>query len=110
MLGESAWSVAMTPGPMKAFFERMRARRGAQVAAVAAARKLAVLFWHLLTREEDYAFARPSMTRKKLRALELAAARSPSGGASTTTARFATRRSAPPSGGSPSRARSPIGG
>ena len=34
VLSESAWSVAMTPGPMKAFFERLRARRGAQVAAV----------------------------------------------------------------------------
>lgn len=71
MLGEAAWSVAMTPGPLKAFFERIRARRGVQVAATATARKLAVLFWHLLTREEDYAFARPSMTRKKLRELEL---------------------------------------
>jgi len=55
MLGEAAWSVAMAPGPMKAFFERIRARRGHQVAATATARKLAVLFWHLLTREEDYA-------------------------------------------------------
>lgn len=80
VLSESAWSVAMTPGPMKAFFERLRARRGAQVAAVATARKLAVLFWHLLTREEDYAFARPSMTRQKLRALELATGAKPQRG------------------------------
>ena len=80
VLSESAWSVAMTPGPMKAFFERLRARRGAQVAAVATARKLAVLFWHLLTREENYAFARPSMTRQKLRALELATGAPPQRG------------------------------
>jgi transposase len=32
-----------------------------------------VLFWHLLTREQDYAYQRPSLTRKKLRALELRA-------------------------------------
>jgi transposase len=32
-----------------------------------------VLFWHLLTREQDYAFQRPSLTRKKLRGLELLA-------------------------------------
>jgi len=38
---------------------------------VATARKLCVLFWHLLTRQEDYAFERPSLTRRKLRALEL---------------------------------------
>jgi transposase len=82
MLGEAAWSVAMTPGPMKAFFERIRSRRGVQVAATATARKLAVLFWHLLTREEDYAFARPSMTRKKLRELELRCG--PSAGAQHT--------------------------
>lgn len=80
MLGEAAWSVAMTPGPMKAFFERIRARRGVQVAATATARKLCVLFWHLLTREEDYAFARPSMTRQKLRALELAIGAKPQRG------------------------------
>ena len=75
MLGEAAWSVAQTPGPLRAFFERIRARKGPQVAATATARKLACLFWCLLTREEDYAYARPSMTRAKIRGLELAAER-----------------------------------
>src|SRR4030095_7042136 len=42
-------------------------------AIVAAPRKLACLFWCLLTREEDYAYAQPSLTKKKLRRLELAA-------------------------------------
>jgi hypothetical protein len=32
-----------------------------------------VLFWHLLARGEDYAFARPAMTRHKIRRLELLA-------------------------------------
>jgi transposase len=73
MLGEAAWSVAQTPGPLRAFFERIRARKGPQVAATATARKLACLFWCLLTRCEDYAYARPSMTRSKVRQLELAA-------------------------------------
>ncbi len=40
---------------------------------MAVARKLAVLCWHLLTRGEDYAFARPSLVREKLRRLELLA-------------------------------------
>ena len=44
-----------------------------QIAIVATARKLAVLCWHLITKGEDYAFARPSLTAKKLRALELRA-------------------------------------
>jgi hypothetical protein len=77
MLGEVAWKVMMTPGPLRAFFERIRARRGPQVAATATARKLAVLFWHMLTRGEDYAFARPAMTRNKIRRLELAAGAEP---------------------------------
>ncbi|MGH2960664.1 MAG: IS110 family transposase, partial [Solirubrobacterales bacterium] len=72
-LVEAAWSVVLQPGPLRAFYQRLRARRGAQVAIVAVARKLAHLFWCLLTREQDYAYAQPSLTRKKLRRLELAA-------------------------------------
>jgi hypothetical protein len=72
-LVEGAWSVIRQPGPLRAFYERIRARRGAQVAIVATARKLACLFWCLLTREEDYAFAQPTLTKKKLRRLEIAA-------------------------------------
>lgn len=73
MLVEAAWVVAKTPGPLRAFFLRIRARRGEQIAAVATARKLAVLVWHLLTKGEDYAWARPSLLAKKQRTLELRA-------------------------------------
>jgi transposase len=80
MLGEAAWKVMMTPGPLRAFFERVRARRGPQIAATATARKLTVLFWHLLSRGEDYAYARPAMTRNKIRRLELLAGAPPQKG------------------------------
>jgi transposase len=72
-LVEAAWSVVRQPGPLHAFYQRIRARRGHQVAVVAAARKLACLFWCLLTRAEDYAYQQPSLTKKKLRRLELQA-------------------------------------
>jgi len=72
-LGEAAWSVVHQPGPMHAFYERVRARRGHQIAVIAAARKLAVLFWCLLTREEQYAHQQPSLTAKKIRLLEIRA-------------------------------------
>jgi transposase len=72
-LVEASWSVVRQPGPLHAFYQRIRARRGHQVAVVAAARKLACLFWCMLTRCEDYAFQQPSLTRKKLRRLELQA-------------------------------------
>ncbi len=72
VLVEAAWVAVRAPGPLRAFYERVRARRGAQVAAVATARKLASLCWCLLTRQQDYAFGQPSLTNKKIRALQLA--------------------------------------
>ncbi len=75
LLVEAAWAAAKAPGPLHAFFLRIRARRDHQVAAVATARKLAVLVWHLLTREQDYLWARPALVAHKRRALELQAGR-----------------------------------
>jgi transposase len=63
----------LQPGPLHAFYDRTRARRGHGKAIVATARKLAVLFWCMLTRGEDYAHQQPSLTNKKLRRLELTA-------------------------------------
>ena len=80
MLGEAAWKVTLTPGPLRAFFLRVRARRGPQIAATAVSRKLVVLFWHLLIREQDYAFGRPAVTRNKIRRLELLAGAPPQKG------------------------------
>ena len=61
------------PGPLRAFFLRISARRGQHVAAVATARKLAVIVWHLLRRQEDFAWVRPALHTKKIRDLELRA-------------------------------------
>jgi transposase len=72
-LVESAWTTVRQPGPLHAFYERTRARRGHGKAVVASARKLAVLFWCMLTRGQDYAHQQPSLTAKKLRKLELKA-------------------------------------
>jgi transposase len=73
VLVESAHTAIRSPGPLRAFFERVRARRGHAVAIVAVARKMCVLFWHLLTRGEDYAYQMPVVTAKKLRKVELTA-------------------------------------
>ncbi|WP_366462043.1 IS110 family transposase [Hyphomonas sp. BRH_c22] len=75
MLVEAAWAAAKAPGPLRAFFIRIRARRGHQIAAVAVARKLATLCWHMLKKGEDYRWARPSLVAHKRRATELAAGR-----------------------------------
>ena len=70
---ESAHSAIRTPGPLRAFHERVRSRRGHAVAIVATARKMVALFWHLLTRGEDYRHAIELPTKKKLRRVELLA-------------------------------------
>ena len=75
MLVEAAWAAAKAPGPLRAFFVRIRARRGHQIAAVAVARKLAVLCWHMLSKEEDYLWARPALVANKLRSMDLQAGR-----------------------------------
>ena len=72
-LVEAAQSVVGQPGPLHAFYERIRARKGHNVAVVAVARKLAVLFSCTSTREEDYAHQQPSLTAQKLRRLEVRA-------------------------------------
>ena len=71
VLVEAALHASRTAGPLRAFAERIAGRRGTNVATVAVARKLVVIAWHMLSRGQDYAFARPSLTREKLRRLEL---------------------------------------
>jgi hypothetical protein len=77
VLVEAAWVALRSPGPLRAFGERIRARKGSQVAAVAVARKLVVLAWQLLTKGENYAFGRPSLVRAKLRQAERTAGAPP---------------------------------
>lgn len=73
MLVEAAWSAKTAPGPLRAFFNRMQKKHGPGVAAVATARKLAVMIWHVLTTGKDYAYARPAFTAMKLRKVALKA-------------------------------------
>ena len=61
------------PVPLRAFFLRIAARRGQHVAAVATARKIAVVVWHMLRDGKDYIWARPALHARKLRDLELRA-------------------------------------
>jgi len=61
LIVEAAWSASRAPGPLRAFYRRIATRRGFQVAVVARARGMTVLFWHLITKDQDYAFARPGL-------------------------------------------------
>ena len=101
-LVEAAWSVVKQPGPLRAFYERTRARRGHGKAIVATARKLTVLFWCMLTRSQDYAHQRPALTKKKLRQLELTAG-APAGRRPPLASGAPTARSCTPNAPSPSK-------
>jgi hypothetical protein len=116
VLVEAAWSASRAPGPLRAFYQRIQARRGFQTAVVATARKLTVLAWHLITRDQDYAFARPSLVTHKRRKLELTAG-APSrrgnhrlpGLHTTTSNGAATRGKSPSKLNAPTRSSSPTG-
>lgn len=73
MLVEAAWAAARSPGPLRAFYRRIAARRGKHIAAVATARKLAMIIWHMMSKGADYIWARPALLARKFRAAELRA-------------------------------------
>jgi transposase len=73
LLVEAAHTAVRSPGPLAAFHARIADRRGPAVAAVAVARKLAVIIWHLLTDRSEYRFSSAMRLADKRRRLELAA-------------------------------------
>ncbi len=79
LLTEAAHAAIRSPGPLAGFHARIKARRGGGVAIIAVARKLAIIAWHLLTKDQDYRDARPDLARTKRRALERLAGREVSG-------------------------------
>jgi transposase len=91
MLVEAAWCASKAPGPLRAFYQRVRVRRGMQIAVVATARKLAVLCWHLMIKGEDYAFALPSLVAHKQRKLELRAGAPAARGRKGSTASYSLK-------------------
>ena len=66
LLVEAAHCAVRCPGPLRAFFLRLKSRKGTNVAVVAAARKLTVILYHMLTRGEAYYAAPQRRTHEKL--------------------------------------------
>src|SRR5262249_18450346 len=76
VLVEAAWHATRAPGPLRAFHQRLAARRGRNIAAVAVARQLAVIPSHMLRRSGDYDHPPPTLpplalTREMMWLLEL---------------------------------------
>jgi hypothetical protein len=73
MLIQAAQHVRLHPGPLGVFFRRLAKKKNYNVAVVAAARKLVVIAWHMLTRNEPYRYAQPRATEGKLSRLRVKA-------------------------------------
>lgn len=73
MLIEAAQHLDKHPGPLGHFFRRLAKKKNRNVAVVAAARKLAVIAWRMLTTREPYRYAIPRSTETKLARLRVKA-------------------------------------
>ena len=76
LLVQAAQHVAKHPGPLGNFFRKLAARKSRNVAIVAVARKLVVIAWHMLKKNEPYRYALPASTQSKLSRLRVAATHS----------------------------------
>jgi transposase len=70
---QAAHQVARHPGPLGHFFKKLAKRKNYNVAVVATARKLVVIAWQMLTKNEPYRYAVPRSTEEKLRKLRVRA-------------------------------------
>jgi transposase len=66
MLTQAAQHAASHPGPIGAFFRRLRKRKSHNVAVVAVARKLVTIAYLILKNNEPYRYAKPETVRDKL--------------------------------------------
>lgn len=64
---EAANALVRSNTPITATYHRVRKKRGHNVALTAVARKLVVLIWHMLSRQQPYRYAPADRTRVKLR-------------------------------------------
>lgn len=71
MMVQAAQHVGKHPGPLGHFFRKLSRKKNRNVAVVAAARKLATIAWHMLTKNEPYRYAQPKTTETKLARLRV---------------------------------------
>jgi transposase len=72
MLTQAAQHAAEHPGPLGAFYRRLKKRKARNVAIVATARKLVTIAYLMLKNNEPYRYAQPERVRAKLRHIERA--------------------------------------
>ncbi len=73
MLIQAAQHLGAHPGPLGVFFRRLLKKKNRNIAVVATARKLVVIAWHMLKKNEPYRYAQPKATEAKLSKLRVKA-------------------------------------
>jgi transposase len=83
LLGQLVLHVLRRDAVMRAWYQRIKKRRGSKIARVAVMRRLAVIFWHMLQKRQPYALSVPTAhpspprRRKTASALEQSASVQP---------------------------------
>ncbi len=70
LLGQMVIHVLRKDATMREWFRRIKGRRGAKIARVAVMRRLTVIFWHMLTRQQPYQIAAAATRRAKSRVIQ----------------------------------------
>jgi transposase len=66
---EAAQSLALSGSPITASYYKIKNKKGHNVAVTALARKLIVVVWHMLTKQQPYRYAKPERVAEKLKML-----------------------------------------
>jgi transposase len=70
LLNQAVIKVLRFDGAMRAWFKRIKKRRGAKIARVAVMRRLATILWHMLKRKQKYRYESPIKKHKEFEAFE----------------------------------------
>jgi hypothetical protein len=70
LLNQAVIKVLRFDGAMRAWFKRIKKRRGAKIARVAVMRRLVTILWHMLKRNEKYRYESPIKKHKEFEAFE----------------------------------------
>ncbi len=65
LLGQLVMHVLRKDARMRQWFQRIKKRRGAKIAQVAVMRRLTVIFWHMLTKNQAYDVAAATRSRAR---------------------------------------------
>ena len=103
MLVEAAFTASKIPGPLRAFYQRVRSRLGIQIAIVATARKLVCLRWTMIERGEDDALPDSHSPRRSCVRSSSAPACPPGAGRKARPPATRSKKSAGANANSPSR-------